>query len=309
MAYSNGNVSIGRCTDYAAAHALWERRSKTPTGRQRKLDYYRGYPLADAAGGGGHVRWVRKVGESIVFRLYGTDMVTYHPDGSIRVGYYASVTTAKFVSPLLPDGLYLGSDGVLTVNGGHFWDSPSRPEAVVCKGQVLLRREDDLWQIDEPASTLHAFSEVQIDRKEVRFHWKRLNLDAFREACHVALAHTRQAMHGNEVDITDRVVVERLFQALADGRYRDALECVPYKNRDQRYAFGRHIEGFGVDAIDWAGIEVALAERVDAITQVERKIMPATKYRTALRRVRQVKKRGTSYAARYCGWWVGELSR
>jgi len=45
---------------------------------------------------------VRKVGESIIFRLYNTDVITWRPDGSVRVEVYGSQSTCHFIDNFTP---------------------------------------------------------------------------------------------------------------------------------------------------------------------------------------------------------------
>lgn len=96
--------NVQRVSSYEQAQAVLRDAAKTPKGRQRAEKTY-GFALG---GYSKSVKWVRKeVDESIVFRLYDTDVITWYPDDSFDVDNFGSVTTSGFASRFTPAGVGL----------------------------------------------------------------------------------------------------------------------------------------------------------------------------------------------------------
>lgn len=94
-----------RVTSYEAACAALERAAKTPSGKQRTKKTY-GFHLGANRNHG--VTWVRKdIDDSIVFRLYDTDVVTWHPSEAVSIENFGTVTTRGFAHRFLPHGFHL----------------------------------------------------------------------------------------------------------------------------------------------------------------------------------------------------------
>lgn len=78
---------------------------------------------------------------SVAFRLYNTDVVTWHPDNSFTVKPYPSPTTDKFASALLPGRIcarfnsQLGT--ILQVND----------QLYLCRSATRVKRIDDTWTV------------------------------------------------------------------------------------------------------------------------------------------------------------------
>lgn len=93
-----------RVTDYDTALRCLERCKLTPTGRQREPGEY-GYPL------GVHYKKsatkIRREGGDIHFRLYNTDVVTHHENGSVTIRNYGTKTTSDFAWRFVPEGFHL----------------------------------------------------------------------------------------------------------------------------------------------------------------------------------------------------------
>jgi hypothetical protein len=90
---------LPRLPDYAAALRHWnevvpirghESSEWKPVGRRSKWSHMR----------------MRKAGDgTIVIRLYHTDVIEYHPDGSMSFEGYESVSTQQFVNAICPSGI------------------------------------------------------------------------------------------------------------------------------------------------------------------------------------------------------------
>lgn len=266
------------CSSYDTALAIYDCCSKTPTGLQRKARSY-GYPLVDS----GHSRWVRKdAAGSIRFRLYSTDVVVYHADGSVTLCPYPSVTTSAFSWPLTPDGLILDGDGTITVNG--------RDDGFICKGnEVTFKRDYGCpWQV--ASGRLVPFTDAKVDSRALRAAKVAHNLPDFKGWLEMALIH-KGALTQKNAAWRDGFDTEAFYQALANRQLLAALEFVPYLNDNSRRSFGRDIKGFGANAVDWARIDLCLAQRIGAISYEEHTQIPVKAYRTMRKRMQQMQRK------------------
>lgn len=133
-------------SSYEQALALHEKQSKTPTGKARKpIELY-------CAGGGtayplgltkrGQTRVIRYGSDdSIAFRLYETDVVTWYPDNSVSIENYGTVTTSEFATNFLPAGISLRHP-VNRRSGASGGDKgiaygPWGKERMVCQGTAV----------------------------------------------------------------------------------------------------------------------------------------------------------------------------
>ena len=83
----------GNASSYAAARQLYESAKPWKHGSsERKLN-----PKSSR-----DIMGVRMSGLDVVFRLYGTDCVTWHPDNTFTIDPYASLTTSRFVKRYTP---------------------------------------------------------------------------------------------------------------------------------------------------------------------------------------------------------------
>lgn len=279
--FQNGSP---HCASYDTALMIFDRCSKTPTGRQRKAQDA-GVPLVD----NGRSRWVRKdAAGSIRFRLYNTDVVIYHADGSVTLDPHPSVTTSTFSWPLTPGGLTLAADGTITVNG--------HDDGFICKGREVTFKRDApgrLWRV--ASGELMSFTDSKVDTIALRAAKVAHNLFDFKGWLEMALIHKGARAHNNnhrgwrrDDTFGRQDTRDEFYQALADKQLLAALELVPYLSDKSRNSFGRNIEGFGADAVDWARIDLCLAQRIGAISFEERTQIPVKAYRTMLKRAKQM---------------------
>lgn len=92
---------------------------------------------------------------SIAFRLYHTDCVIWHPDGTLTVEGYASMSTTSFIGSLVPDG-------VSHAKGRKNWDEPV----------LHLQTPTDRPQRDWPRYGDPRYSELtEVYYAELRAYW------------------------------------------------------------------------------------------------------------------------------------------
>ena len=139
--------------DYASAYqALAERAKRSKVRGADVLDptVRREAPLGHSRS---QVTGIRLLGDgSIACRLYRTDVVTWHPDNSVTVATFPTVTTAAFANALLPTGLSLGgASEMMTFFPGcdraSSWSDRWRA-AHVCHGAATYRQVDGVWLPD-----------------------------------------------------------------------------------------------------------------------------------------------------------------
>lgn len=138
---------------------------------------------------------VRYTGTGIIaFRLYETDVVTWHPDNSFVIRNHGSVTTTEFASHFMPKGVHLNYP---TKYGGHrtimfvgklpgagwWWEG-----ARLCSGKaVRFVQVGDEWLPDESTCDPMLFPEV--DQRGTRAVSKKFNLADFKTWLSVAPYH------------------------------------------------------------------------------------------------------------------------
>lgn len=155
--------------DYASARAALENRCAKSRGHRH--DAYPGggwVPLGHKRSSVTSIRMARD--ESIVCRLYNTDVVTWHPDNSVSVIAYPTKTTAAFANALLPSGLNLGGESeLMTFFPGCNDDSDWRTRwgnAHICNGTGTFHEVDGAWVPDE--STTGTLTKVLLDKTLTR---------------------------------------------------------------------------------------------------------------------------------------------
>jgi hypothetical protein len=239
MAFSNTYHDLGRVTDYASAVACYERAAKTPTGRARTEGSY-GYSLVQ--GNAGSIRRVRKTSYgSIAFRLYATDVVTYHPDDTVTLRLYPSNTTGNFASGLTPAGLVVQRDGTCE------YSPDGRDFRIIKFSQARFERvPDGGWRIVE--GDLRTFKRPVTDRRAALAAYKACNLQAFM-AWHAALLGHLGADKFFDIAVEHRNV-QSLCEDLKAKRFREAMKFIGVR---------------GVEPV-WSNIRWQIATHFGAIT-------------------------------------------
>jgi hypothetical protein len=111
--------SVPRVRSYEDAVAFHDKAAKKPWRQSTKSNKHH---FNDHAFPGKRQRQcgVRKVGEHIIFRLHNTDVITWRPDGSVRVEVYHSQSTCHFIDHFTPGiSISLHSNGYAV----RHWDA------------------------------------------------------------------------------------------------------------------------------------------------------------------------------------------
>jgi len=160
---------------YAEALRVFERAQLTPKGHRRVE--YDGYPLGSNTKKDSPTRVRQTRDKSIVFRLYSTDVVMWHPDNSFALEPYETMTTGMFCSHFSP--VRVGASGTATYfpaigtdNEYTDWSERWR-QARVCRASGTFRQDKTgAWIPDE--DTLPSFEYMVVDRavtKAIRDHY------------------------------------------------------------------------------------------------------------------------------------------
>lgn len=209
-----------RVTDFTTAQAALERASRTPKGKLRTQKDY-GYHLGMNRNHG--VTWVgERGGGAIAFRLYDTDVVTWHPDDSVVIQNFGTVTTSGFATRFLPNTIHLrhpsrdGGDSAITyrpatVDGD--WRSAWKA-ARICQGHaVRFVRDGEALVPDE--DTLDPIMLPQLDTKASRGLTAGLNLADFELWLPAATAHLDLEHEGFDLDECVTALRRRDFRTAA----------------------------------------------------------------------------------------------
>lgn len=217
-----------RTSSYETAVQALEKASKTPTGKARQEKQY-GFHLGMNRNHG--VTWVREDEGDVVFRLYDTDVVRWHPDNSVEIENYGTVTTRDFVSRFIPMALHLNvvvSKRHMPYEGGNkgftyrarsddnWWDRR------ICQGHGntvrFVESGDDIWLPD--AETLAPMTFLDLDRKVSREISKRYPWKEFELWLDMAPRHMDRFEH----DYWD---VDECLEALEERDFRKAARHLP----------------------------------------------------------------------------------
>ena len=112
---------------------------------------------------------------SIACRYHATDVVTFHPGGSITLDPYQSNCTTLFANALLPDDLFVDFNnhvGLIvachTPNApGYCWEREARVYELKGRATTFEKREDGWWPRD-PEKTTSTFDWPRVNRKRAR---------------------------------------------------------------------------------------------------------------------------------------------
>lgn len=185
---------------------------------------------------------------TIVFRHWHTDVLQVHPDNSLTVQGYGSVTTSALLNALLPTNIRHVAGGesgpvlALCDAGDHPWGSwerdasgryrkvyPDNPPMVVrCGSAVRLKRRGARWV---PVGEVKPF-EWRVAGKRARQVAKRLNIAEFRQVMPALIAlappEAPAGYCGRWVSSHD---YDRIVALLVERRYAEALDLCALKVR------------------------------------------------------------------------------
>jgi hypothetical protein len=185
------------------------------------------------------LRTIRKNTDGdIIFKMYSTDVITWHPDNTFTVREYASKTTNEFANPYTPSGFWC-SFPLVSVDNMRAKRSENRWRSHVAifdlsVGPVRFHKTKYGWEPVDMGD-LRPFKVVSVDRVAAD---KALAATNYREFANVAQAIL--AMSGREPQRLRpfssyrgevRVMPDKLMEMLAEKKYRDILECYGSANR------------------------------------------------------------------------------
>lgn len=207
-----------RVSSYDTATAALERAMLTPTGK-RRTEKEKGFHLGMSRNHG--VTWAKRYDDgSIGFTLYDTEVVTWHPDNSVVIDNFGTVTTSGFASRFTPARIHLrhpvsirgneGGDRGIGYVQGDDWR--------ICHGGLVRFVEvDGDWVPDE--TTCDPIDMPVLDRVASRGLAKRLNLTEM--AAFLRIAPFTHDIEHDEFDVTACV------EALEARQFRRAAELLP----------------------------------------------------------------------------------
>lgn len=283
-----------RVKDYASAEAALERASKTLTGKVRQEKTH-GFHLGANRNYG--VTWVRRLEDAgaIAFRLYDTDVVVWHPDNSVEIDNFGTVTTSAFAARFLPQGFHLHHPTARRgMEGGHvgitYCPTPDKSWDVreICFGDVVrfLPGEGGSWTPD--LDTVDTLEFPELDKSKAREVNARYHLKEFENWIGMAPRHIELAHYGYDLD--------ECMEALEQRDFKTAACLVPLVSL---YSFGRHITPLpilvsdrdkGVTMRSVALLRLAIYDEAGALTTVSRQTLTMGEFGQRMRRVREMKR-------------------
>ena len=158
---------------------------------------------------------------SVACRLYNTDVVVWHPDNSVSVTTFPTITTAAFANALLPVGLNLGGESEMMTffpgcDRASDWSERWRA-AHVCNGSGTYRQVDGAWVPD--ADTIEPMDMIHLDRSISRAVCREYPFAAFKTGLFAACDVMDIEHQGEDY--------EACAEALRAGQYRRAAEHLP----------------------------------------------------------------------------------
>jgi hypothetical protein len=89
---------------------------------------------------------VRKVGENIIFRLHSTEVITWRPDGSVRVNVYHSQSTCVFINNFIPNHLSISMH-----NNGYVLRNLETLDAIPLRDDFTIFADGTIGETDPAA--------------------------------------------------------------------------------------------------------------------------------------------------------------
>lgn len=298
--------SVKGAHDYESAQAVLAKYSKTPTGRARTRKA-QGYPLNMSSNTG--VTWVRDDPDGTInFRLYDTDVVVWHPDNSVEIENYGTVTTSKFARSFLPAGVYLnhrtetrghrgGNSAIRYATGEEtitHWDGEVRAypgKYHLCQGSVVRFRqhEDNVWLPDEDTLDEMQFLEITADRRQRAELAKTYHLKDFAQWLPMAAHHLELEHDGWDLD--------ECADALQARDFRKAAEYLPTVTISNGWGAAERIKPLPIAVSDRNSpitmgslnkLKLALLEREGLVETVKRVTISCDEYDKLMRTTREV---------------------
>lgn len=282
----HSHYNVRQVNSYADAQAVLAKFSRTPTGKARREKPY-GFHLS--MNRNHSVTWVRETADqSIAFRLYETDVVTWHPDNSFTLVSWPSVTTRDFASGFTPDGVSLSSNETVTyrppVRDGDWrasWDA-----ARICRGDATFRQTDAGWAPDE--AELEPIRFLELDQKKARALSREYRLKDFSNYLAMAPLHMNLMYEGEDCP--------KAVEALKERDFRRAAVHLPLIASSR--AFGNEPVYLRIAAGSGCGITMSSVDRLrdwiydrwGAFSDVSAKTWPLREFENRMKRLKALEK-------------------
>lgn len=184
---------------------------------------------------------IRKLNdESIALSLYNTDVVIYHPDDTITLTPYSSISTDKFANHFTPQGINVHFNDALgyVINLKVAPNSGDKPygewHMFRFSGALRLKKwidpdsmlKEHLWTIDERTTSQIPFKKYCIDRKRARQASEKYGLNTFTHWFNAITAmggikeHRKSSWFWNDHDMAALLLSDR------EDKWQEFLKCV-----------------------------------------------------------------------------------
>lgn len=299
----NAYTDAPRVDCYDDADRAFRKYRDREAGKRRRRPLPAGeYPL------GGHhksVTWVRRdeATGAIAFRLYDTDVVTWHNDNSVEIENFGTATTTAFASRFTPRGIHLnrpvsirGNDGGNRAICYHAPGGEGRLDRRMCRGDLVRFTLEGDHQVPDEA-TLDTMRFVEVDRKAARaatadLPWKDFDNWLSMAPMHLNLEH-------NGFDLDDCV------DALRRRDFRAAAVTLPAITIPNGWGAADRVKPLAIrtahdEAITLGSIgklKLAIWEDAGALDVIERTTVSCREYDRLMSRVRDLRRLGIS------GYW------
>ena len=285
----------GRVTSYAEAQQVLEKYRHTPKRRLRERKAY-GYHLGTSCNYG--VTWVRdEIDESIAFRLYDTDVVSWSPDNSVTIKNWGSATTSDFARQFLPPGISLrhetrnGGDTGITFCTTH--DGNWRDHSICFGSSVTFEQADDgIWLPQQDTCDVFALP-GPVNKQAARKLSERYRMRDFDNWLAMAPRHINL-----EHDHWHR---ETCLAALEARDFRTATVHLPLVKVPEGFGLADRMKPLPITTRHWqecvtmaslAKLKLAMWADEGILTTVSQRVLPLVDYERCMRRVREMRALG-----------------
>lgn len=307
------------CHDYESARRSLDKASRTP--KLKRLREPKQYGFHMGMGSNHGVTWVREMTcegyeGAIAFRLYDTDVVVWHPDNSVEIDNYGTVTTGGFARTFLPAGISLshvtarrgecgGHKGITyraapepgeSTEGWRAWYAGRR----ICFGGLpRFRLHGEHWLPDEDTLDSIRFPEIT-DRKAQRAVAAKYHLKDFATWLSMAPMHMPDRIEHDGWSVEDcaEALLKRDFTLAStylpllhdSGAFGNELKIIPIMTsyRDQFVT---------VSSID--KLKLALWDMEGLIEDVSFKTLSEREFDRRTKRAKQMQRLGLHGAEGY----------
>lgn len=235
---------------------------------------------------------------SIAFRYHRTDCVIWHPDDTVTIEGWSSMSTTAFIGALSPHGISHGQGSDWSgqpilhlhpmVRDADDWRAYWRDALIIrCSSPVRLARQADRWMpID--VEDLRPFTTVSIDRKASRAASRKYHLPEFEGIVRAIIA-----LGGGMVEQTavrnEHEALQQILPLLEAEDYMGATAVCPRGEGDRyRIPFGR--APVSDDAIRpgfLRKVRDAVYDQEMVVDRVEKRVLTYGQYKRSLQMLRR----------------------